>query len=505
MGIAWWKSAGFFALMLFTGMQLLPSERQKGLYYAQSMDFDQAQFYLARQFYQDPSDAANAVRYLASLNYRGQYDAFDRLLPRILKRHGDNEGIQQLLGDVYEGRLDLERASRHWRKLVELAPSLEDPRDKLLRYSFLVKNMGNLIWSLYRTIEQPTVTEYDYEELGLRLMTHGKIEEAKQVFQKYAKRFPYEGTALLRLGQIAKHEGDMPAMLEYYSKMIEVNPENQDYARLYLEAYFESGDRAGRVGVLEKLTKRFAGNLQVMMEMIDYYERVGQPAKVVSWLETAYTQHPGNPVLTKILGGLYLDLEDYDQALWLFRDYRKSSPLDYQGAMREGETLLKLGRVEESRVCYEDAWKTLEAVESRTAGEDRDAVRLMGSLGLRDQALALLKEVTEAAPGDPAVLELAGSVYRDAGDFASARRYYELLLKRYPGHAGHLLALGELETELKDYEKAKSHLLAYHEKTGGDRRSYHLLGDVLAASGDDAASRRAYERALELLRKEQAG
>ena len=60
-------------------------------------------------------------------------------------------------------------------------------------------------------------------------------------------------------------------------------------------------------------------------------------------------------------------------------------------------------------------------------------------------------------------------------------------------------SLAELYVQTKDYGKAKKVLQEYNEKTGGDYHSYHLLGDVFACLGQDHASRRSWQRALELI------
>jgi len=77
----------------------------------------------------------------------------------------------------------------------------------------------------------------------------------------------------------------------------------------------------------------------------------------------------------------------------------------------------------------------------------------------------------------------------------------EKVFQRNPEDLNTIISLGELYFELKMYENSGQMLERYHEETGGDYHSHHILGDVYAARGLKGKSRREYENALELIRE----
>ncbi len=117
------------------------------------------------------------------------------------------------------------------------------------------------------------------------------------------------------------------------------------------------------------------------------------------------------------------------------------------------------------------------------------------------KALALLKKYQVAFQNNPEILLLLSEIYVTLEEPEMATQTLEAIETPGSFYVRILQALVELYLKLKRPEPAIERLKRYHEKTGGDYQSYHLLGDLLATQGDESGSRTAYEKALILLRE----
>ena len=87
--------------------------------------------------------------------------------------------------------------------------------------------------------------------------------------------------------------------------------------------------------IYESITERFGDEWDVLTQIAELYNVMGQPEKAASALEKMHAIDPGNPELKHTLAQTYVRAGKYEQALRLYADLRETDPenLDYLGEL----------------------------------------------------------------------------------------------------------------------------------------------------------------------------
>ena len=98
------------------------------------------------------------------------------------------------------------------------------------------------------------------------------------------------------------------------------------------------------------------------------------------------------------------------------------------------------------------------------------------------QAVAVLKQVLAADPGNADALNLMGYSLRKSGDHKSAQGFYLKALKIKPGHRDANEYLGELYVEIGQFAKARQRLEALEGICGTGCEQYRELKQAIDAA-----------------------
>lgn len=294
---------------------------------------------------------------------------------------------------------------------------------------------------------------------------------------KYDGQFSiFEKTAAQAL-KISEKEWRLHEVLaNYYEGRLQM-AQASDHWRTILELNPELNDVEEKLKAYYLLNKRYERAIAIYKEQIRkskvpldlYYELAQLHALKRKWAETenAYLeiirQFPGEADARLKLADMYEAKGEEDKALEFYRELNTLFPDKVDFVER---FLVKL--IETNR------WADVKA---------------------------LLANYKNKFQNDSAFLSLLSGAYMDLNDKKEALRLLELLAQKNSLGTTDLSRLGELYFDFKEYAKARDFLNQYHEKTGGDYHSHHVLGDCLVALGDRDGGYREYEKALELIRQ----
>ena len=95
--------------------------------------------------------------------------------------------------------------------------------------------------------------------------------------------------------------------------------------------------------VYESISGRFGDEWEVLLQIAELYNAMGQTEKAIAALEKMLLINPGNVELKRSLAQAYVRFKNYDQALHLYTELRELDPgnLDYMGEMATVHLLLK--------------------------------------------------------------------------------------------------------------------------------------------------------------------
>jgi tetratricopeptide (TPR) repeat protein len=267
----------------------------------------------------------------------------------------------------------------------------------------------------------------------------------------------------------------------------------------------------------------------------------GQYAAAAACLHNARVLDPKNPRWPYLLGYLRQETGDFEGAVTAYRDSLKLNQSYTPGFVRLGQVLLATERVDEAAAAFE-------------VGLDKDVNDAAGLLGLGDlamrrgqpaQAIPLYQRGVRTAPeatvfharlseayrqqGDLAAADReaaqAGSVepavndplvafvqahtrgaahYREAartadeaGDVATAVKFYEIATSIQPDDTDSLIRLGELQGAAGDLDAALATFARVALLDPDNAKANYFVGTLLERQGNEDEAARFYERALE--------
>jgi tetratricopeptide (TPR) repeat protein len=300
----------------------------------------------------------------------------------------------------------------------------------------------------------------------------------------------------------------------------------------------QRGDRAGEVQIYREVLRRRPNHHATLVALGDALidmQRLGEARRT---LEIVEKEHPDD--LRSIVRLGYLDLEQKrfpaaearfgrvlasnpEQAevhYFLGTARRQANNLD--GAIEEYERVpadheryldarLQLAAIYERRHDYVRALGEAEAVRQRFPSRQIDlyVASLRAKTGDFDGAVAFLKTLLAASPGDEEVLYNLGVLHGEASRQDEALRYMEQVLAKKPEHAGALNYVGYTMAERgQDLDKAERMIRAALAQRPDDGYIVDSLGWVyyvrarqLLQAGQAAAGRAALDRSVKELER----
>lgn len=292
----------------------------------------------------------------------------------------------------------------------------------------------------------PAAPEAGAAPTALELYTARRDAEAEKAFEQQLAADPADHEAVYYLGRLAKRRGDWAAVAERYEQCTRIAPAVALYWADLGEAYGKLTRKAGLFQQLSLARKCHAAlEKAVALEPENLEYRQG----LISFCEKA----------PSIAGG------GRDKALAQAAALARFDP--FAGAMETGGIHARAEEHAAAAIAFREAARTRpEADEPLVA-----LARALSASGQFPGAFAALDTVRQRHPDSPEALFLLGRVAADSGQrtaegAAALRRF--LALEHRPA---------DVPTE------AQAQL---------------LLGDLLAAGGDNGAARGAYETALRL-------
>lgn len=387
---------------------------------------------------------------------------------QLLERFPEEGDARIRLAEIYEYTGNIDKALVQYKKLCTMYPLVLDysegwidTLERAKRYKEMAEALPIVIKNFPTKAYFPTLLAHVYMELK----EPNKAIDTLRAF--YESSRGGEANVLLQLADIYSFVKDYnkakAAVLEYNRK----TGGNVRSYHLLGDVYSATDNEiAGKVNyekALHMLQKQDYLTFEDQLERIRLLFKLGYTNKMAKETLALLEQHPYNEELLEYGVEVSLNYNDYERA---------------------EELIKRLKRVSEDR----------RKIDSLT-------FRLLMKENKWEEALSVIERLLEQYPDDTDYLESYADVSARLGHWQVAVNVYKKLYDKYPSNNKFIISLVRLYYSAQQYQDALQLLRSYNEKTGGDYTSYHILGDVYAALGNKVSSRRAYEKALLLVRQ----
>ncbi len=383
---------------------------------------------------------ASAVGHLAMVIHAyQQYDAAARLYMRAHLLEPQNFDWLYLLGAVQKAQGAFEAAVQSFRSALRLRPDDAAARLRLAESFSSLAYWDDAGASYRQILDRHDDSPQAWYGLGRVQMANGDHEAAAQSYAKACGLFPQYGAAhfalaaeLRRLGKQAEAEQHMAI----YSTNVTVEPPLDDplFERVHelnhsTTVHLQRGLELERVGRYTEAIREHEialasdpRNVQVHVNLISLYGRIGEPAKAKQHFEAATRLNPGRSDAWYNYGVLLFNETKFPEAETAYRRALEINPY-------YAEAHNNLGVIAEQRGSLDDA-----ASDFRRAIAERPDYplarfhlgRILVSQEKYDEAIPHFRRCLEPeSEQTPACLYALGATYARSGDRPRAVEYLQ--------------------------------------------------------------------------------
>jgi tetratricopeptide (TPR) repeat protein len=463
-------------------------------------------------------------------------DALD-LLVRAHKAAPENTDVIFLMArismsqDYYEDAIPLLESG------VQLAPGRTDLLAELGESYFMAGQIDRAIVQFNKLVAlEHSARAYSF--LGLAYRDLGRLDEAKQYFEKGLAVDPHNNSCLFNLGFIAERQGQ-PAIAEnYFQKVLSANPDFPDallelanmriaarrnaeakdllqrfvrvshfpatgyYKLAMVERTLHETDAADRDLKSFQTLSRDASTgplpYEHLFEYLDSRSTMNPVARQrldVNELINEVKRHPDQPQNLYLLAEAYLKSGDVENARATVAQLDQLSSEDYRSLTGTGVLLARYR-------LYDDAVTHFQRALALNPDSDDVKFNLANAWfhkRLYPQALEVAGTVSEQGKKDSAYLALLGDLDAHTGAYDAARTIFQHSIATYPDNDQGYLSLALLDLRQGDTSEARRVLQQGHMRIPDSGKLDWGLGLTSALEDDSTKAAEELEHAVDLL------
>ncbi len=190
---------------------------------------------------------------------------------------------------------------------------------------------------------------------GEFLAANNKLPEARRAFEKYLATHPNDSRVQYLLGQLARDQKDLDRAYLHLHKAVLLEPQNQEYLRLYFSILCVRGDLSEAGPIFERLKALGKDNFEIMAQFVTLVFHQGLPQAQALVATLMMERYPRFTASYLQLGQLYEQAGSYWDALNVYRKMTQELPLESQAHLKLALTYKKLGKIPEAKQALKPA------------------------------------------------------------------------------------------------------------------------------------------------------
>jgi len=258
-----------------------------------------------------------------------------------------------------------------------------------------VRRIESALEELKTAFEFEAILQYEKENFDLSYNNFAKVIELSNIPELST---PVDDIVIFNAGRVAVDARMFEEAANHFSQLESANYD-EPFLYIYLkQAYFETGDTAKGVEIMNKGFNRYPENSAIMIEMINYYLITDQAPEALELLKLAQQREPDNVSYVFAEATLYDRIGEVDLAVDTYKKCLEMDPDLYDAAYNLGVLYYN-----EAVRLYEEASNTTDNAAAQQLNDDgNDLLRL---------AIPFMRRASEIDPTDVYSLESLQRIY----------------------------------------------------------------------------------------------
>ncbi|HKT16987.1 MAG TPA: XrtA/PEP-CTERM system TPR-repeat protein PrsT [Stellaceae bacterium] len=470
-------------------------------------EYEQANNYLGQYVYLEPNNV-EARKLLAAtqvaLGHSG--DAVKTLLPAANKASADAQ-LLGMIGEASARNGDLAKAGQYLAEAVERQPNDPALRTQLGITRVALGQTDAGIDDLEHALQQNPASLPPETALFATYMRNKDFDKALEVGQRLIKARPkepvgydYAGLAELAkndtdaarkalltardlklgdpiasraLAALAIRDKDLPLANQYYQEILKANPKDVQ-AYVALAAIEQQAGHADQIQpTLEKAVAENPDNPAARLVLGRFFLLENKFENAFAAIQPALAKSPRDPALLEVAGRAELGAKKADSALGYFKTLAEVQPQAAAAHRYLGEAYMASGKID---LALDEA-KAATALDAKDVPARVLLARLYMAKSDYPEAQKLVESLAAAAPKDPTIADLQGSVALAQKRPADAVTAYERGLAIVDNEFFRS-RLASAEAQAGHLDQAEKTLLPWIEAHPDDSAARLTMGDI---------------------------
>ena len=418
-----------------------------------------------------------------------------RLYKELLQGNEKNVDYLMELGSIYVKAGEDEKAIPYFQQIITCYPHYIDAMNNLGAIFRRLKRYDESIAILKKAKSEGRDSGSVNYNLGFTYKEMKKYEEAIDSFELVIVENPDDVLAYNHLGSIYYAQKNYDKSISSFKRGLQVDPNHPILNYNLARCYEDSKNIPAAIRCYEATLKTRPGWKDAIRDFSELLIKGQKNKEAQDLVEKSIKLHPTDGDLMCILGRIFLNQFDYDNASKTFKKADSVKPNDIKILTGFSQALEKGDNISAALE------KALEASEIDPNNNDvrKQYAHVLLSAQRYEQALEQVKLLDSDTNGsDPQVLDLYGQYYICRGDEASAKEYYDKIQKLNHNYKEYMLEASDRYSQIGNLDKAQDYAQQFVDRRSQSPEGYNRLGKIAIAKGDLKTAKEVFEKGQEL-------
>lgn len=418
-----------------------------------------------------------------------------RLYKELLR--GDESNVEYLkqLGSIYVRAGQDEKAIPYYEQIITFNPDNTDSMVSLGAIFRRLKRYEDSVNILHKAQDISSSNPNINYNLGFTYKEMGDYDDAIDAFESVISRNPDDVLAHNHLGSIYSAKKEYEPAIAAFKRGLQVDQNHPILNYNLAHVYEATKNYPEAVRSYEIALKTRPGWLDAIRDFSELLIRCQDTKQAQELVEQSIKLHPDDVDLLCILGRIYLNQFDYDNATKTFKKAETLKQNDINILVGLSKSLEKGMKIDQAME------KILDAVDIAPENLEvcKQYAHVLLSAQRYEKALDLIKTIDEKSDGkDLQILDLYGQYFVCRGDEEAANTYFDKIKKINHHYKDYMINAADRYIQTGNYEKAEEMANHFVDSRPQLPEGYNLLGTINAVRGDLKKAKSDYEKGVSL-------